>query len=107
MKSRSLKAPAVAPILFLAMVGMPSPSKAQTTYGPWVQTNDCQPQRARGGLFRGPRLPGAPRVGGGYQQPMECRWERIVRSCPRLFRSFRDCSERRQLSGFSPGRPRE
>lgn len=106
MKSLLPGASGWAAALLLTIVAFPSPSKAQTTYGPWFETNDCRPQRGQGGLFRGPQLPGTPRIGGGYQTPMECRWERIVRSCPRILRSMRDCSERRQQSGYSPSRPR-
>lgn len=93
--------------LLVALAALPAPSHAQTSNGPWIQTSDCQPQRARGGLFRKPELPGTMGTDRRYHQPMECRWERIVRRCPRLFRSMRDCSERRERSGYSPNRPRD
>lgn len=108
MRVMSLRIVGAGGALLVAMAALPAPSYAQITNGPWFQTRDCRPQRAGPRwLPRGPAMPGTPSVGGGYQQPTECRWERTVRRCPRVFRSLRDCSERRERSGYSPTRPRD
>lgn len=95
--------------LILSNFAFSLPAHAQTTYGPWVETRDCRTQRAGPWyLPRGPQLSGSNQVNnGGYQQAQECRWERTVRSCPRLFRSLRECSERRERTGYRADRPRD
>jgi hypothetical protein len=93
--------------VLLAVALTATPAQAQTTYGPWFETSDCKAQRAGPRyLPRGPAMPGSPQVGGGYASAQECRWERSVTTCPRLFRSIRDCRNRTERSGYSATRPR-
>lgn len=106
MRLLALKA-GLAASVFAGVTLAPAPAHAQTTYGAWVKTSDCQVYRPRGGLFRGPEVPGVPSIGGGYQQTQECRWERTVRKCPRIFASMRECSERKERSDHSVFRPRD
>lgn len=100
MRRGLLKAAGVTGALLVTSAILPAQAQAQTTYGRWYQTNDCQgrkpapewlPER-----LRGPALPG------GAQ---ECRWERVVRRCPRIFRSIRDCTERKERTGYTSTRP--